>query len=145
MTQYEQKILEGASISFGTNTQITPLIIINYDEPGRTTQEVEDVDLGSTVKKSFPSAVVDEGELSFVCRYYPGISDPATILGGNPFGADELITITYPLRAGQTTPRKKTFQGHITKADGIKGAVGTRCERAITIKVNSKPADVEPT
>ena len=129
----EYKNLHGATITFGTHTSCV-MDVIGFDEPDRSSQEIEDTDLASSVKKSFASKVIDEGELSLVCRYKPGATlDPATFVGGD----DETITITYPLRTGEVTAANRTFTGHVTKAGGVKAANEGRCERTVTIKVNS--------
>lgn len=129
----EYKNLHGATITFGTHTTCI-MEVIGFDEPERSSQEIEDVDLSSTVKKSFASKVLDEGELSLVCRYKPGATlDPINLVGGD----DETITVTYPLRATEATAAYRSFTGHVTKAGGVKAANEGRCERTVTIKVNS--------
>lgn len=128
----EYKNLHGATIAFGTSTTVA-MTIISFTEADRAADEIDDQDLASSVKKSFASAVIDEGTLSLVCRYLPGTTDPVTLVGG----LDEQITITYPLRTGEATAAKKVFTGHVTKASGIKGGNTDRCERSVDIKVNS--------
>lgn len=134
MPNPERKQLHGATITLGTNTTFL-MTIIGFDEPERSSIEIADQDLASLVAKSFSSAVVDEGELSLTCRHTPGTIDPRLLVGG----ADETVTITYPLLTGEAVAANYTFTGHITKAGGVKGANDNRVERTVTFKVNSKP------
>jgi hypothetical protein len=134
-TPLEYKELNGLTLTFPARTGLV-FTLINEDMPTAATSEIDDTDLSSNVKKTIPSAVVDQGEVSYVCRYVPGIMIPI----GQP---DETIVLNMPLLPGQTVAGTWTFQGHITKAGGAKAANGTIARTSVTLKVNSAPVWAE--
>lgn len=130
----ERKYLAGATVTLPARPSIS-LSVIDFTQPDRTSDEIDDTDLSSTVKKSFSGNVVDEGEVSLTVRYFPGTTDPATLIPH----ADETVRITYPLLSGESTAAKWEFTGHLTKVTGVKAGMSDRATAVITIKVNSKP------
>jgi hypothetical protein len=130
----ERKYLAGSTVTLPSRATLS-LTVIEFTQPDRASDEIDDTDLSSTVKKSFSGNVVDEGELALTVRYFPGTTDPGSLIPH----ADETVRITYPLQAGETTAAKWEFTGHFTKVTGIKVGTSDRATASITVKVNSKP------
>lgn len=134
----ERKNLHGSTVSMPGRPSVS-LTVLDFTTPDRTSKEIPDVDLSSTVEKSFSANVVNEGEVQLTARFVPGTTDPYELLPH----ADETILITFPLATGQSTAAKWEFTGHITKVSGVKAGAEDRCVRTVTIKVNSKPVFTE--
>jgi hypothetical protein len=133
----EFKNLNGTVLSFPARPSLL-LILITADLPSLSTQEIDDTDLTSTVKKTFAGKVIDAGEFSCVVRFKLGETIPVG-------AADETIRVTLPLLTGQTTAGKYEFTGHITKMGLPKASNEGRATVDITIKVNSIPVATEGT
>ena len=131
----EYKNLNGTTLTMPARVGLI-LTIIGLDLPELSTTEIDDTELGSTIKKSFAGKVLDAGEVSATVRFVPGTAIPV--------GADdETVRITLPMLSSQTTAGKYEFTGHITKMGRPKASNDGRSEVSITIKCNSDPVWTE--
>ena len=95
----------GSTVTFGTSGWAGEILDINFD--GFNREAIDTTHLGTTTARTFmPSDLYDPGELTLEVQF-DGDDGP-------PIAAAETITITFPLKSGDTTAGNWAGSGFVT-------------------------------
>jgi len=120
----------GATVEFATSgLNLSPISITT---PDREIPSEETFHLGSTEETYEPGGLFANGEVEFEVPYDPS-EDLDAVFEAK---LKEQITVNYPLRTGQSTPRKVQFNGHIQTLGGQEFAKEGRLVRKVTVKID---------
>ena len=121
----------GTTIGFGTST--VTFNVIDMQLPDKTRAAIETTHLGtSNARTHMPETLYDGGEFSMTVEY-----DKADLYE-LPSNAEETVTITFPLEAGDSTSTTVVFTGFCTSESGPSVTTGERMTGSITIKVDGE-------
>ena len=110
--------------------------LVGLNLPEISSEEIDDTDLSSTIKRSFAGKVIDAGELGLTIRYVPSLIIPLA-------QPDELFRILFPLAPGQTVNGKYEFFAHFTKQSLPKAGNSDRSTMDLSAQVNTLPSWTE--
>jgi len=124
---------QGTVIEFATSSFAPE--IVGFGKGGQSRTAIDTTHLGTAApganaihnKTFLPSDISDAGELTMDIHFNPDELPP--------FNEDaEVITITYPLASGDTTPSIHTFNGFVTGFEET-GALDDKMTASMTVKI----------
>jgi len=123
----------GTTIVFATSAFTAEVMNINGSDISRP--DINTTNMATTGYQTYiPGRLVEGGSIELEINFDPDSIPPDT-------GASELITITFPLPAGQTTPADVAFTGYINSwswADPVED----KMTADVSIKVDGQTAPV---
>jgi hypothetical protein len=119
----------GARISFAVSGLVADLLTLSLPERGR--EAIGTSHLGAQVVGSNRSSrLIDTGQMVATIAHDPGA---VSLLRRPP----ETVTITYPIRADQSSPDRLTCTAFVSAEAGGEMTVGGRLARQLTLTVTS--------
>lgn len=119
---------KGATIAFGTSAYSLTLKEMDLGEEKR--DSIEDTGLASTKVTHVPGDLTDPGEMKI--KYY--FDQSAASARPACTTAPETVTVTFPLKTGETTPANMAGTGMVTRVGRPKLVIGTLMEGEATVR-----------
>lgn len=123
---------KGASAAFGTTTLSLTLKEIDLGEEARPA--IEDTGLASTKKTRVPGDLADPGMIKL--KYY--FDQSASNARPSTTSTPETLTVTFPLKSGETNGATFAGTGMITRVGRPKLIVGTLMEGELDFQLDGR-------